>query len=185
MVTYFREVIPTVNHIEGDYVELGFGGGVTTEIFCRGVQKGLFKKRDMWLFDSFEGLPEPSENDISKRNPKKGQLSFKGFEGFKEIESNFPDMNMNPVKGYFNETVPDGYSGEKIAILHLDCDLYESYKKGFDLIDKVVPGGIIMFDEFEDHRWPGATKAILERFNREDLKSFDPDGKFPKWYTIV
>lgn len=181
---YFNEVIPRFDHIEGDYVELGFGGGVTTDIVARKMKRGKFTKRDMWLFDSFEGLPEPTEHDKGRRSPKKGQLPFKGFNGFRRIDAKYPEVKMYPVKGYFNDTVPKGYGGDKIAILHLDCDLYSSYKKGFELIDKVVPGGLIMFDEFNDYRWPGATKAILERFDEKDLLIFEPESFHPKCYTI-
>ena len=50
-------------------------------------------------------------------------------------------------------------------MLHLDCDLYESYKISLtNLYDKVVAGGIIMFDEYDDQRWPGARRAIDEFF---------------------
>ena len=181
---YFDEVIPQFNHLEGDYVELGFGAGVTTRLICRRMVQGVFTNRDMWLFDSFEGLPEPTEEDEGRRSPKKGQLSYKGFAGFRAVDSEFPDVKKYPVKGYFEDTVPRGYGGDKIAILNLDCDLYMSYKKGFELLDKVVPGGLIMFDEFEDYRWPGATQAILEQFDRDDLYIFEPDSFHPKCYTI-
>jgi O-methyltransferase len=183
-IEYFNEVIPQFNHIEGDYVELGYGRGTTASIICEGMSKGKFLERDMWLFDSFEGLPEPTIEDDGRRKPKKGQLSYQGFQGFIRVDEMFPNIKKYPVKGFFENTVPDGYGGDKIAILHLDCDLYGSYIKGFELLDKVVPGGLIMFDEFEDYRWPGATKAILERFDRDKLRIFRPDSFHPKCYTV-
>jgi hypothetical protein len=55
--------------------------------------------------------------------------------------------------------------GGSIALLHLDCDLYESYKLALETFyDKVQPDGVIMFDEYADERWPGARKAIDEFF---------------------
>lgn len=47
------------------------------------------------------------------------------------------------------------------ALLHLDCDLYESHKLSLEnLYGKIQPGGVIMFEEYGDTRWPGASKAI-------------------------
>ena len=67
------------------------------------------------------------------------------------------------VKGLFDKTLPT-YEG-RIALLHLDCDLYESYRVALTtLYEKVSPGGLIMFDEYKDDRWPGATKAIDDFF---------------------
>ena len=46
------------------------------------------------------------------------------------------------------------------------CDLYESYRVFLEILyDKVQPSGIIMFDEYPDARWPGATKVIDEVFS--------------------
>lgn len=67
------------------------------------------------------------------------------------------------VKGLFHKTLPT-YSG-RIARLHLDCDLFESYMIALEtLYDKVAQDGLIMFDEYDDPRWPGARKAIEEFF---------------------
>lgn len=183
-IKYLNTIIPHFNNIEGDYVELGFGRGTSTQIVADGMIEGRFTKRDMWLFDSFEGLPDPTKEDSGRRKPKKGQLSYNGFNGFKRVDALYPDIKMYPVKGFFDYTVPDGYGGEKIAILHLDCDLYSSYMDGFKLFDKVVSGGLIMFDEYNDYRWPGATTAILERFDREEINVFEPDSFHPKAYYI-
>ena len=73
------------------------------------------------------------------------------------------------IKGFFDKTLPQ-YEG-RIALLHLDGDLYESYKVSLEtLYEKVAPGGIIMFDEYLDQRWPGATKAIDEFFSGKPEK---------------
>ena len=70
---------------------------------------------------------------------------------------------MKLVKGFFDQTL-SSYEG-KIALLHLDGDLYESYKVSLNVLyRKVVRGGIIMFDEYADPRWVGARKAIDEFF---------------------
>ena len=65
------------------------------------------------------------------------------------------------VKGFFDQTLRT-YE-RPIALLHLDCDLYQSYMDALRwLYDRVVPGGLILFDEYEDPAFPGGRKAIDE-----------------------
>jgi predicted O-methyltransferase YrrM len=87
------------------------------------------------------------------------------------------------VKGFFQDTLPK-YEGD-IALLHLDCDLYESYKLSLErLYRKVRPGGVIMFDEYDDARWPGATKAIDEFFADKPEK-IEPHSRCTWKYFVV
>lgn len=80
---------------------------------------------------------------------------------------------MTIFEGFFENTLHE-YEG-KIAILHLDCDLYNSYKCCLNtLYDKVVSGGIILFDEYKSYtqldNFPGAAKAIDEFFIKKNIK---------------
>ncbi len=122
--------------------------------------------RPYYGFDSFEGFPDPVE--MAKTAPITGKeflanppatvlkVLKDGPEGDDVI-----DKRIRLVKGWFDQTLP-AYHGH-IALLHLDGDLYESYKVPLEtLYDKVQPGGIIMFDEYRDKRWPGVSKAIDE-----------------------
>jgi O-methyltransferase len=68
------------------------------------------------------------------------------------------------VEGYFPAGF-DRYSGEPIALLHLDVDLYQSHKHCLEWFEPLVaPGGVIAFDEYRNPTWPGATQAIDEYF---------------------
>ena len=70
-------------------------------------------------------------------------------------------------------------------MLHLDCDLYESCKLALETFyDKVQPGGVIMFDEYADARWPGATKAIDEFFS-DKPEMIQPDPKCTWKYHVT
>lgn len=87
------------------------------------------------------------------------------------------------VKGFFDQTLPL-YHG-RVALLHLDCDLYESYRVALlNLYQKVVPGGVIMFDENGDNRWPGATKAIDE-FLCNKPEQVEPHAKCHWKYFLI
>ena len=71
-------------------------------------------------------------------------------------------------------------------LLHLDCDLYQSYKDSLEfLYPKVVRNGIIAFDEYVNEEWafPGAVKAINEFFG-ENVKKIQKCSLTGKSYLI-
>jgi len=165
---YFKDMVEKVQNVDGDIVECGVSIGHGALLFTL-FSEYIGRPRTYFGFDSFEGFPDPVDKD--EVTPIKG----KGF------WANPPDTvlkvlrdgrlgdelireRIHLVKGWFDKTLPE--FGGDIALLHLDCDLYESYKLALEnLYDKVQPGGVIMFDEYGDTRWPGATKAIDEFFS--------------------
>ena len=81
------------------------------------------------------------------------------------LDDEFLDDNVALVKGWFSDTLPN-YDGANIALLHIDADLYDSYKSVLDnLWAKVAVGGIVVFDEYHSDGWPGARKAVDEFFD--------------------
>lgn len=137
-------------------------------------------QREIVGFDSFAGFPKPEPQDTSFRNPKEGEWSHSPsgkYEYSMEFIYRVLDKarlgeavkRVNLEKGFFSDTLPH-YSGGPIAILHLDGDLYVSYRDPLNnLYDKVVPGGVIVFDDFTtekagEDRFPGARMATEEFF---------------------
>ncbi len=175
---YFLDQLSKVNSIEGDIVECGVSIGHGTLLFML-MSEYLGKMRNYYGFDSFAGFPAPGPKDETTPITGKGHWASPPDLVLKVLrDGRLPESVIQKriflTKGWFQDTLPK-YQGT-IALLHLDCDLYESYKFSLEcLYDKVAPGGIIMFDEYNDRRWPGATKAIDEFFaNRlEKPKSHD------------
>lgn len=191
---YFLYVSKIAEGVEGTFVEAGFGEGLSANIFANIMESGFVTKRNMWLYDSFEGFPEPSPEDKSIKNVQKGEWKVP-IEPALKVQDKI-DRQVNVVKGYFEDTIPNSYTGGQIAILHLDCDLYSSYKVCLEgLYDKVAPGGVILFDEYKSAKqlqfFPGASKAIDSFFKDIDIQMFranyDPSiYKSPKqkFFTI-
>jgi len=177
LITYFTRMYDKIKHLEGDIVECGVGKGRSFMVLGFLARN---QHRELVGYDSFEGFPEPSEEDNSPRNPKKGEWNyikpFDVFESFKTAYVNSDDLQV--VGGFFKTTIPM-YQGQ-IALLHLDCDLYESYQVCLKhLYPKVVKGGIVLFDEYNDPNWPGATKAVDE-YGLKPIK----DEESGKYYCI-
>lgn len=184
---YFKNMVEQVKAVPGDIVECGVSLGHGALLFTLlGEYVGV--NRRYYGFDSFEGFPAPSEQDQTTPIKGKGfwasppEAVLKVLRDGRLSEETIQNR-IHLVKGWFNETLPQ-YDG-KIALLHLDCDLYDSYKLALEtLYDKVEPGGVIMFDEYNDQRWPGARKAINEFFADKTEKP-QPHSKCNWKYFVV
>ena len=184
---YLKDMLEKVQNIEGDIVECGVSIGHGALLFTI-LSDYIGKPRTYFGFDSFEGFPSPIDKD--ETTPIKG----KGFwasppeavlkvlrDG--RISDEVIRERIHLVRGWFEDTLPK-YSGN-IALLHLDCDLYESYKLSLEVLyEKVPSGGAIMFDEYRDKRWPGASKAIDEFF-RDKPELIQPHSKCSWKYHVI
>jgi len=182
---YFNRMFNVVSSIEGDIVECGVGEGKTFLLLAF-LMSNNRKRRKLWGFDSFEGFPEPTSEDESFRKPKKGEWTGTSPEdviGLLKrvgIDKKFIEEDIIIKKGFFRQTL-NSYRGNQISLLHIDADLYQSYKTVLrELFPKVAEGGVVMFDEYNNPKWPGATKAVDKYFEGTEYKiSYDKiSGKY-------
>lgn len=158
------------NDIPGDFVECGSAlGGSAALIALTLRQFGAI--RPLWLFDTFEGLPAPTMSDPDFEIADLFTGSCLGT--LEEVHNLFDRLHVSEqarfVKGLFQKTLPAAQVSQ-IALLHIDGDWYESVKVCLDnLYDKVVPGGIIQFDDYG--YWQGARKAVDEFFAVRGIKA--------------
>ena len=116
-------------------------------------------------FDSFEGLAE----DWLGHDLAKGHFNMHG-------KLPVVPSNVKLISGWFDQTVPaflPQINGERVLLVHIDCDTYESTALVLNLIkDKLVPGTILIFDEYQGHlNWRnGEFKAWQEMVAREQLE---------------
>ncbi len=159
-VFFLHDLCDDVAHLDGDIVECGvaYGNGlITFATFAKLEGKG----RKVYGFDSFEGFPTPSIFDKSHRASIKGEYGDANQNYVARVIRNANVGEVQLVKGYVEDTAKT-YTGT-IALLYIDLDLYEGYKSTLEaMFDKVVPGGIVAFDEYDDPKWPGAKKAVDE-----------------------
>jgi hypothetical protein len=177
--SFFRELetIP-----KGLIIECGVGRGrsliiilALEEYYARLNHRSM---REVFALDSFEGFPQPTAEDVSPRDPKRGEWShspsgkYEYSPKFLEELLSFSGVtqdNLKIVKGFFNATL-ETLPKSPISLLHLDGDLYDSYKAPLSLLSEYIQiGGIIVIDDFlveADHShvesFPGARKAVME-----------------------
>ncbi len=142
-------IIDVVNNkVAGDVLEAGvWRGGMT--IFMRGVLQALNEEsKNVWVVDSFEGLPEP-EKGFDSFGWAKGNMSV----SLEDVKSNFRrfgllDGSVKFLKGYFQDSLPKS-SIESLSILRVDADLYESTAVVLNyLYPKLSVGGYAIFDDY-------------------------------------
>lgn len=169
-LAYLYDLMRQVKSVDGDIVECGVGYGRSLFAFC--ILDDVFAKdRRIYAFDSFEGFPEPTSEDEPERTGVEAgryavdENTVKRFLINSGVTSGFIRERVTFVKGFFADTVHD-YAGRDIALLHLDCDLYQSYKDCLTaLYPRVAVGGIVAFDEYQSTgRYRGARQAIDEYF---------------------
>lgn len=171
--------------LEGDFVEMGCYRGDTSILLAeilREAQNGRYrekgtsendfddknknkvsgeKMKKLWLYDSFEGLPEKGEADESAAGVEfqKGALAASKRElKARFLRSGLPVPKI--VKGWFNELMSEDLP-ERIAFAFLDGDLYESIRDCLQLVGpKMASGGMILVHDYQNPKLPGVTKAV-------------------------
>ena len=189
-VTYMTVKDVCKKDLPGDIVELGVARGGSAALMAIVVfDKNLCgsMQRKLWLFDSYEGLPEPTEMDF---NPELGDGTGehvrplpKGsclgqLDDVKDLmfnKNNFPRDRIEFVKGWFDTTVPAKKDEiNEIAVLRIDGDWYESTKCCLEnLYDHVTPGGYIIIDDYQSCY--GCKRAVDEYIQKMDIC---PDIRF-------
>jgi len=153
--------------ITGDVVECGvYNGGSASILASACIRSPL--NRNIWLFDSFEGLPEPCIEDGIK------SIGWKGWchgdlARVNTIlsELSIPESRVRIVKGWFQDTFPSVQIHD-IALLHIDADWYESVKLCLEkFYDSVRPGGFVVIDDYG--HWEGSRKATDEFLERRGI----------------
>ena len=157
--------------IKGSFVECGVWNGGSAGMMGAAVKAN--KHRHIWLFDSWEGLPEPSACDITfAGEPGKKGMAHGSEDRVKVILFEKIGLNNKLVhlsKGWFTDTIINQKDNiGKIALLHLDCDWYESVNFCLEeLYDQVVPNGFIFIDDYV--YWKGCKRAVDDFIERRGL----------------
>ena len=159
--------------IQGAFVECGVWRGG-----CAAVMGVLAQAagRRLWLFDSFEGMPEASARDVGEEAERlslgrtggallpvgSNVASIEGVKDFLHRKMGIAEDTVAIRKGWFQHTIDEARSEiGPIALLRIDADWYESTRVCLEgLYENVVEGGFIIID---DYGWfPGCRAAVDE-----------------------
>lgn len=156
------KLVRQFRRVQGCVVECGaWKGGMVAGI------AQVLGPRKYYLFDSFEGLPEPADINgerVLEWYRSNTLDSCKVDESFAHEAMKGTDYEI--VKGWFSDTLPA--FKEKIAVLRLDCDWYSSITECLNfLYEHVVVGGLIIVDDY--YVWDGCSKAVHDFLSANKL----------------
>ena len=151
--------------VEGDFVECGTYRGGSAAM----LSTVLPPSRHLWLYDSFQGMPEVTEKDGEGAKAAVGACKAAEADVIEALKVfGLPKSQYTIRKGWFQDTFKEPLP-EKVALLHCDADWYESVILVLETFYSRVPeGGCIILDDFGC--WEGSREAFYDFCFKYELK---------------
>ena len=176
-------VCAAVRHVERDaidgaIVECGVWRGGLMMAAARQLLADHGPTRELWLYDTFDGLPEPGRFDVARRGIPAAEALAENTDaegkscraGLAEVRRNmastgYPAEKVRYIEGMVEATIPATIP-DKIAVLRLDTDFYSSTAHELThLYPRLSIGGVLIIDDYG--YWAGARKATDEFLERQ------------------
>lgn len=177
-----REILQA--KIPGDITEFGCYRGDTSLLIERLLEREFPNSpARLWLYDSFEGLPERTKSDASAAGDAftVGELFVtkrEVVERFKKAGLRIPRIrkgffeNLDPGVKDSNGRLASKDLPEQICLAFLDGDLYQSIKTSLTLVEpRISKGGIIIVHDYNNPQLPGVAKAVDEWLYTQNKKA--------------
>ncbi|MGW0229262.1 TylF/MycF/NovP-related O-methyltransferase [Actinopolymorpha singaporensis] len=171
--------------VPGAIVECGVWRGGSMQAVARTLLDLGVLDREIYLFDTFEGMPRPTERDIRWTGESAADLlasetgraadllqARASLEDVRAVMGGvaYPPARVHFVAGRVEDTVPD-QAPETIAVLRLDTDWYESSRHELrHLYPRLAPGGVLILDDYA--WWNGVAEATDEYFEEHPPMPF-------------
>jgi O-methyltransferase len=145
--------------LEGECIEVGSYRGGTAKL----VSEMLLRHRpevELHLFDTFEGMPEQlSLDEVGMR----GAFADTSLQQVQRLLANNPMVSLH--QGIFPASMPKGFDTKRFRFAHIDVDIESSVLDCLAFIyPRMVPGGVIVIDDYGHPNCPGATRAVEQFF---------------------
>lgn len=172
------------NKIPGDFVECGVWKGGSCMLMAMALELFGDKERKIYLYDTYEGMPKPTEEDIISWNGRsvldKWEEDRSGVKdnfgswavGLEDVKNNiftanYPEDNFIFIPGDVAVTLEKN-KPENIALLRLDTDWYASTVIELEtLYPLLIERGILIIDDYG--HFDGARKAVDEYFQNRTI----------------
>lgn len=164
--------------IEGAIVECGVWKGGSMMAVAKTLKAEKADTRQLYLYDTFEGMPPPTEADkdfsgvdaaarLKEESNNKKESYIWAYSALDEVKAAMALTQYNPeriqyIQGKVEDTIPASIP-DKIALLRLDTDWYESTKHELEhLFPRLAKNGVLIIDDYGF--WKGSRKAVDEYF---------------------
>lgn len=164
----------TANKIEGDFVECGVWRGGSSVAMLRTLLATGTKDRELWLYDTFEGMSQPTDHDVdcfgrdaadllSEQQDRTAADSVWCEASLQDVQANinkcnYPAEQIHYVAGKVEDTIPNQIP-DAISLLRLDTDWFDStWHELVHLYPRLVSGGVLIIDDYG--HWQGCREAV-------------------------
>jgi O-methyltransferase len=167
----------TMNQILGDIVECGVWRGGSMMAVILTLQEVGCADRDLFLYDTFEGMTARGRLDIGPSGDEFSQKIDRGSFAVsqEEVRDNlltlgYPKQRLHLIKGPVEKTLEASHH-ESIALLRLDTDWYKSTRVELEILYPcLTKAGVLIIDDYG--HWKGAKRATDEFFAGLSFKPF-------------
>ena len=170
------------NQIQGDLVECGVWRGGSMAAAAKTLLANDDTNRTLWLYDTFDGMSEPTDQDVDfmgqsaealleqqDRDDAESVWCYSPLDQVKTAmaDTGYPMEKVRFVEGRVEDTLPVRIP-DRIGLLRLDTDWYESTRCELKyLFPKLVPGGVLIVDDYG--HWEGCRRAVDEYLEENNI----------------
>jgi hypothetical protein len=165
--------------LDGAFAECGVWRGGSVLAMLLTLEELGSADREIYLYDTFEGMTAPTERDVSRLSaPAVEEWERSGGRPYAELfdpelvsedavrnillATGYPEHLLRLVRGPVEMTLP-GQAPERLALLRLDTDWYESTRHELEhLYPRLIEGGVLIVDDYG--HWEGCRRAVDEYF---------------------
>jgi len=178
------EIFKMIVLIKGSIVECGVYQGSSLLAWAKlsAILEPENLTRRIYGFDSFEGFP--SVHSYDRKGDGAAELGEFGTNSYEEITQlireydrdrflgHIPKVEL--IRGDATQTIPaflEHHEHLLISLLFVDFDLYEPTRAALEhFLPRMPRGAVLVFDELDNPRWPGETRALLDSLSMNRLK---------------
>jgi hypothetical protein len=141
--------------LAGDVCEFGVAQGATSALLANEIRT---TDKALWLFDSFKGLPKPTEKDVllddifnlGSMEKYEGEMAVPIREVVKKLQNiSFPQSRTRVVPGFIEDTIKSADLPQKVCFAYVDFDFYSPIAIALSYLDRHLShGGFIIVDDY-------------------------------------
>jgi O-methyltransferase len=159
--TYPSEAMYVINFLHrslplaGDVCEFGIAQGATSALLANEMRD---TQKTLWLFDSFQGLPRPTEKDVlvddiynlGSIERYAGTMAYQVGEVTERLRAiDYPLARVQVVPGFIEETIKRAGLPVRVCYAYVDFDFYEPISIALNFLDgRLTPGGHVVVDDY-------------------------------------
>jgi O-methyltransferase len=173
VLRYLHHSLP----LDGDVCEFGVAQGATSALLANEIHAS---SKNLWLFDSFEGLPRPGPQDVliddiyglgsmSEYEGRMAELPTLVLGRLRAIE--FPAARTKIVPGFIDSTLQGQFVPQRVSFAYVDLDLYAPIRTALHFLrQRLSAGGYVIVDDYG--RFSAGAQTAVDEFVSEVSGSF-------------